>query len=138
MSSTVEDEVRAVEIATLAASCAADADAFVQHFHPRFTGFAAAGGLLVEGDAALDVSAMRAKAEAGLTDSLGFRHLDIRIYGDIAVDTGYMTGTVRGPGGVVIEGTWRYTGVWLKQDGQWKAIHAHFSPLTPPQGTRPG
>jgi ketosteroid isomerase-like protein len=41
---------------------------------------------------------------------------EIRHYGDVAVITGLSAGANVG-----------YTAVWVKQDGQWKVVHLHYS-----------
>lgn len=41
---------------------------------------------------------------------------EIRHYGDVAVITGLSAGA-----------NVRYTAVWVKQDGQWKVVHLHYS-----------
>jgi len=57
----------------------------------------------------------------------------VRVYGNTAVVTGYLTGTRTQLDGTVTQNRDRRTGVFVKQGGQWKEVHHHQSPLRGPQ-----
>jgi ketosteroid isomerase-like protein len=50
----------------------------------------------------------------------------VRVYGDFAVVTGLMWFDVVPDSGAVPA---RYTEVWARQKGRWRALHGHYSPL---------
>lgn len=68
---------------------------------------------------------------AGIKFDLQLRHEAIKIFGDSAVVTGYVVGSIINPAASTLTGTWRYTGVWFKTDQGWQYYHAHFSALAP-------
>src|ERR671918_451550 len=52
------------------------------------------------------------------------------VYGDSAVTTFFAATTITPPNGPVrTEGPWRSSIFWNKQDGAWKLVHSHQSPL---------
>ena len=59
------------------------------------------------------------------------RHIDVRVYGNAAVVSGYKTGSITWPSGNKTAGNIRFSEVWIKQGGQWKTVHGHASPLEP-------
>ncbi len=91
--------------------------------HSRFP----AEGLLVEGFTKKD---LKAAFDAGLKLEITARHLDVKIYGNTAIATGYIEGSITLPGGIFEQIRQRFTEVWIKQEGKWKRVHIHSSPLT--------
>jgi ketosteroid isomerase-like protein len=67
---------------------------------------------------------------SGFKFNFELRHLEVKVYGDAAVVTGYVMGTVTSPEGTTEQFTTRRTAVLIKQGGEWKEAHAHSSPLT--------
>ena len=53
--------------------------------------------------------------------------LNIHIYGDSAVITGYWVGRHRSPGEIADFGAFRFSSVWVKDAGQWHEAHRHSS-----------
>jgi len=53
----------------------------------------------------------------------------VRVYGDAAVTTGILTLKGQNPSGdfTILA---RYTGVWVKQEGQWRIVAAQFTNIT--------
>lgn len=50
----------------------------------------------------------------------------IRVYGDVAVVTGLVTfDTTTGTGSPLT----RFTEVWVKRSGSWRAVHGHYNPV---------
>ena len=66
-------------------------------------------------------------------DDLQLRHLNVKVYGNVAVVTGYVVGTETSPDGTTEEVANRRTAVLVKQGGQWKEAHIHISPLVAPE-----
>jgi ketosteroid isomerase-like protein len=117
--------IEAARLAT-AAYCAGDLDVFLPYIHPERTTFGPEGGRL----ALFDGAALRAAVEKGqISASLAWQDLQARVYGELAVSTGYLVGTWT-IGGKSQEGTWRETIVWRKETGTWRVIHLHVSPCT--------
>ncbi|MGH7600431.1 MAG: nuclear transport factor 2 family protein [bacterium] len=55
-------------------------------------------------------------------------HFAAQIYGNVAVATYYLVGSVK-IGEELSTGTWRVTEVWIRQGGEWKEVHHQESPL---------
>ncbi len=120
------DDVKAAVLAVDAAFKTGDVDAIAQYMHPEHSRFLP-GQLLLEG---FSKDGLKALFDSGLKVDLETRHLNVKIYGNTAVATGYNVGTVTLPDGAVNQPTNRFTEVWIKQEGKWKRVHLHSSPLT--------
>ena len=123
-------QVAAIQIdvtSTLAALVEGDVDTFVDFFHDDVRGFFVDRTAMVEGMSAL---AFRALLLTGLQTNLVASNLDVNRYGNTAVSTGYLTGTVRLPGGAIRTGTWKYSDTRVLEDGLWKIVQYHISPVT--------
>ena len=73
---------------------------------------------------------LRSALQAGFKLKFEIHNLEAAVYGDSAIATFLMGGTVTPPNGPPrIEGPWRSSYLWNKQDGAWKLVHAHQSPL---------
>lgn len=113
----------------LVAASTGDTENLNRHFLSENSVFGRDGGPRT----AFNASYLNAEFEAGLRYKLKWRHLDVKMYGDTAVSTGYAIGTVTHPDGAVKTGTWRTSLVWVKKDGVWKVAHDHTSELFPEQ-----
>jgi len=120
------DDVKAAVLAVDAAFNTGDVDAFAQYMHPEHSSFFP-GELLLEG---FSKDRLKALFDSGLKFDLETRHLNVKIYGNTAVATGYNVGTITLPDGTINQLTNRFTEVWIKQQGKWKRVHIHASPLT--------
>jgi uncharacterized protein (TIGR02246 family) len=91
----------------------------------------AGGGLLMEFEFTTDQLAemIRAQFDGGRKDNLLAHHVDVRIYGDAALLTGYISGTFVPEDGTTIEGAHSFTSVWVKVGNEWKLTHFHQTPL---------
>jgi ketosteroid isomerase-like protein len=106
-----------------------DVDSIHKHYLSEVTRFHDSGKL--------DVGWSEQRAEAFsdyVNDGFGFalercHVVDARVYGDMGITAGYMYGHMIYPGGTVIEGPWRFTYLWARQDGEWKEAHHHVSLL---------
>ena len=113
---------------------AADAEAYTQLYAARNTIFAAGGGLLgrttsLEGRK----ESFERRIRGGLRNNYRQpRHSEVEVYsGMFAVETSYTTGSSTSPKGTILPHRNRATRIWMKQDGQWKIVHQHYSPMQP-------
>ena len=124
------DDVKATLLAVAAALNAGDAEAYTKHLLPEVTGFFASDGLLTE---PWRGELLQSKFDAGLKIDIQLRHLQVKIYDNTAVVTGYQTGVIIFPDGTSLKGPRRISTVWIKQAGQWKLAHIHISFITVPR-----
>jgi len=129
------DDVKAAMQRYFAAINAGDASAVMQYRSPESSSFNRPGGFLERPTSSLEEqkNALAAQARAGVKRNYQITHMEVRVYGNTAVVTGYLTGTRTQPDGTVGQMRDRRTGVFVKQGGQWKEVHRHQSPLRPPQ-----
>ncbi len=113
---------------------AADAEAYTQLYAARNTIFSAGGGLLgrttsLEGRK----ESFERRIRGGLRNNYNQpRHSEVEVYsGMFAVETSYTTGSSTSPKGTIMPHRNRATRIWMKQDGQWKIVHQHYSPMQP-------
>ena len=104
-----------------------DIDAAQKYFSDEFERFEADGSLL----SPLDFGSAKAAFAAGLKFNVQSAHSNVTVYGDAAILTEYHMRQMTPPGGTLVTMTLRATIVFVKQNGQWKAAHAHASHLTP-------
>ena len=125
------DDVKAAMQRHYAALNSGDVNALVQHFVAGYTRFGFAGGLLERFDSLEERRKDRqASRDAGLKFNIQDRHIDVSVYGNsTAVVTSYRVGTVTLANGNTVRLNNRITTVLVKQGGQWKIAHVHFSPL---------
>jgi len=123
------DDVKAAMLAVIAALNAGDAEAFTKHVLPEVTGFFAGGGLLTDH---WQGKQLKAKFDAGLKLDILLKHLQVKVYDNSAVVTGYETGAITFPDGTTLKGPRRISVVWIKQEGKWKQAHVHISFITVP------
>jgi len=89
-------------------------------------GFQGEGGLLRD---IVDLEELRNAFKSGTRLRFEMRDLEVAVYGDAALTTGFFGGTVSRPNGTSrADGPWRASFVWNKQDGVWKLVHTHLSP----------
>ncbi len=73
--------------------------------------------------------------DQGSKYNLRLTDVEVSVFGDSAVLSGYVVGSILRPNGNTIQRTDRYSAMLVKQGGQWKTVHAHASALRipPPQ-----
>lgn len=54
---------------------------------------------------------------------------NIQVYGNCAIHTGYMSGSVVLPPNEEFEGTWRMNTTWIKENERWLIVNHHISKL---------
>lgn len=132
-------DVREAHANRVAAWYRRDVEGILQYTHPEFSSFNREGEILEEGwfgkngwpivknnlQAYFD-----AEADAGIKTRFQYRHQNYKIYGNTAVATYYKKTTVSKPDGSTKESRWwRLSAVWVLEDGKWRAVHGHYSPL---------
>ncbi|MFN2491392.1 MAG: serine hydrolase [Pyrinomonadaceae bacterium] len=92
--------------------------------HTRFQG---EGGFLTP---FIDATELRGAFKAGFKVNFEVQNLETAVYGDTALATFIMNGTVTPLNGTPrTEGPWRSSFFLSKQDGAWKLVHSHQSAL---------
>jgi dienelactone hydrolase/ketosteroid isomerase-like protein len=126
--------VRATIQKVFTAYRAGKVDTVSKYFLPDVSGFGLDGGLLGKG---LSIQGFKTAYAAGYRSNLQVNHLDVTLYDNTALATGYLAGTISFPPveavqGVTLEGPWRASFVLRKRGVTWKIVHAHYSPMTSP------
>ena len=121
-------DIEATAEAAVAAYNAGDADAIATYWLPEATMFS--GGLTPLGEA-FNKEQVKPQLEAGLKYDFQWRDFEVTVYGQAAVSTATLEGTITWPNGTISHGPWRVSDTWVKQKGQWKIAHAHLSKLLP-------
>ncbi|MCH7802613.1 MAG: nuclear transport factor 2 family protein [Acidobacteria bacterium] len=115
---------------------AADAKAYAQLYAAGNTIFTAGGGLLGRTTSLEErEKGFERRIRGGLRNNYNQpRHSEVEVYGGMfAVETSYTTGSSTSPKGTIMPHRNRATRIWIKQGGQWKIVHQHYSPMQPLQ-----
>lgn len=124
---TAETEVKAAAMDLIAGFNSGNVDQIQQRLAPQQNRFQGDGGFLIS---FIDPTELRGAFQAGFKVKMEVNNLEAAVYGDSAVTTFFMATTITPPnGGVRTEGPWRSSIFWNKQDGAWKLVHSHQSPL---------
>lgn len=123
------EEIRQAQNAHLKAWNDGDMETYLAYTSQDLVGFDLHGDLA---DHARPYQSLRDLYEAGYHPHVKYRDRNLRKYGDTAVTTAYMVGTIDEPDGSRDEGVFRYSEVRVKEDGVWKLIQYHLSPLRMP------
>jgi CubicO group peptidase (beta-lactamase class C family) len=76
----------------------------------------------------VDTAELRDQFRSGLKVNFQAHNLEAAVYGNTALTTFIMTGTVTPPGATArSDGPWRVSFVWNKEENGWKLVHAHHS-----------
>ena len=125
------DDVKAAVQGHFAALNAGDVNAYIQYYSSETSVFAG-GGLLGRVHSLEERrNDFQAQVDAGEKRNLQLQHMEVKVYGNAAVVTGYLMGTSTAADGTVTQSRQQRTEVLIKQGGQWKAVHNHRSPLFP-------
>lgn len=130
-----ENDVRAEMLRFLTALNTGDVDGFMQHYLPGNTSFVPEDPFLSRNDSLGDQrKSWKATVDSGQKLDLQLRHLEIDIYfNSTAVVNCYVVGTATSPDGAIRQVHWQRSAVMIKQEGQWKEVHHHRSPLRLPE-----
>ncbi len=125
------DDVKAALLGHFDAVNSGDVNAFVRYYPSESSSFAG-GGLLGKFSLEDRRKNFQAGVNAGQKRNLQLRHIEVKIYGNTAIATGYLVGTaVNPPNNDVLQLRMQRTAVLIKQGGQWKEVHHHRSALFP-------
>ena len=122
-----ESEVKAALMDIVSGFNSGNVDQIQRRLAPQQNRFFGQGGFLTR---FIDVAELKGGYEAGFKMKLEVNNLEAAVYGDSAITTFFAGTTITPPNGPQrSEGPWRSSFFWNKQDGVWKLIHAHQSPL---------
>ena len=121
------DDIRAAEMDFRAKESAGNVEGYFAYKAPTYTIFPPTSGMLAEGQ---DIERAKARLGDGAQRDMQIRNIDVQLYGNTAVSTYYLVSTTRPPGGEPQRRHLRMTGIWAKQEGEWKVVHRHESALS--------
>lgn len=122
-----EAEVKAAVMDIVDGYNSGNIDQIERRLAPQHNRFRGEGGFLTS---FIDAAAVRQAVQAGFKLKFEVHNLEAAVYGDSAIATFLMQGTVTPPNGSQrTEGPWRTSYIWNKQGGAWKLVHAHLSAL---------
>jgi ketosteroid isomerase-like protein len=121
---TIEEHYRAINGEEGEVRDASDVETITRHHLPDYTLFPWHGGMRREGGWRESAKRMGASVEFQSAANLRMTSFKTQIYGDVAVVTFYLVGTL-GEQPV----TNRVSSVWVKGDEGWREAHHHESPL---------
>ncbi len=127
------DDVKTAFLNLFTTLRAHDSQSMAQYYMPDYTDFGRGGGLLIR----TATPEEKAKARQAIFDTVNItlqpRNVEVQVYGNTAVVTAYLIGSITPPNNETIRVNDRRTGVWVKQGGTWKEVHMHQSPIRLPQ-----
>jgi len=123
---SVEETIKKLDNERIQAQIHADATALDRIYAADFIGVGPSGTVRTKPQVILDFTSGNLKFQSITTGQV-----QVRVYGDTAVETGLSTMVGQDKGKIVPRDT-RFTRVWVKQQGQWRLVANHYSS----QGTR--
>src|SRR2546423_13039 len=121
---SVEETIRKLDNERIQAQIHADATALDRIYAADFIGVGPSGRVRTKRQVILDFTSGDLKFQSITTDDV-----QVRVYGDTAVETGLSTMIGQDKGKTVPRNT-RFTRVWVKQQGQWRLVANHYSSQT--------
>ena len=115
--------IRQLDYERIQAQIKADAAALERIYATDFIGVGPSGAVRTKPQVISDFKSGELKFQSITTDEV-----QVRIYGNTAVETGRSTMTGQDKGKAV-PGENRFTRVWVKQQGHWRLVLNHYSPL---------
>ncbi|HEU4511363.1 MAG TPA: serine hydrolase [Pyrinomonadaceae bacterium] len=121
-----EAEVKAAVMDIIAGYNSSNVDQIERRLAPQLNRFPGEGGFLTS----FNLPELRQAFQSRLKINVDVKNLETAVYGDSAITTFFMTSTVTPANGPQrIDGPLRVSYFLNKQDGGWKLVHAHQSPL---------
>jgi len=120
---SVGETIRKLDSERIQAQIHADATALDRIYAPDFIGVGPSGTVRTKPQVISDFKSGELKFQAITTDEV-----QVRIYGNTAVETGRSTMNGQDKGKAVPRDN-RFTRVWVKQQGHWRLVLNHYSPL---------
>jgi len=127
------DDVKAAFLSHFATLRAHDSQSMAQNYMPDYTEFSGGGGLLIRTATPEEMGKARQAVFDNVNITLQPRNVEVKVYGNTAVVTAYLVGSITPANGETIRVSDRRTGVWVKQGGTWKEAHMHQSRIRLPQ-----
>ena len=121
---SVEEVIRKLDNERIQAQIHADATALDRIYAADFIGVGPSGRVRTKPQVILDFTSGDLKFQSITTDDV-----QVRVYGDTAVETGLSTMIGQDKGKTVPRDT-RFTRVWVKQQGHWRLVANHYSSQT--------
>lgn len=121
---SVEETIRKLDNERIQAQIHADVAALDRIYAADFMGVGPSGTVRTKPQVILDFTSGDLKFQSITTDDV-----QVRIYGDTAVETGLSTMIGQDKGKTVPRDT-RFTRVWVKQQGHWRLVANHYSSQT--------
>jgi len=119
---SVEETIRKLDNERIQAQIHADVTALDRIYAADFIGVGPSGIVRSKPQVILDFTSGDLKFQSITTDDV-----QVRVYGDTAVETGFSTMIGQDKGKTVPRDT-RFTRVWVKQQGHWRLVANHYSP----------
>ena len=124
------EDIKALEQGHYAARNNGDVETWSSYHTAERDSFGPGGGLLSQPTSLEDErKSLEAQLAAGVQYNHQLRHIQVRVYGNVAVSTSYVVGSSTSPEGTTSRVNMRRTTVLIKEDGQWKEVHNHLSPV---------
>ena len=120
---TVDQVIRDVDHERIQAQIGADTAALDRIYADDFIGIGPSGTVRTKAQVIADFTSGDLKFQSITTDDV-----QVRIYQDTAVETGRSTMIGQDKRKVVPRDN-RFTRVWIKQQGRWRLVSNHYSPL---------
>ena len=120
-------EVKAAVMDIVAGFNSGNVDQIQRRLASQQNRFQGNGGFLTS---FIDATELRGAFQAGFKVKMEVNNLEAAVYGDSAITTFFTATTITPTNGPArTEGPWRSSIFWNKQDGAWKLVHSHQSPL---------
>src|ERR1044071_211373 len=120
----VEEAIKKLDNERIQAQIHADATSLDRIYAADFIGVGPSGTLRTKPQVISDFTSGDLKFQSITTDDV-----QVRVYGNTAVETGRSTMTGQDKGKTVPRDT-RFTRVWVKQQGRWRLVANHYSSQT--------
>ena len=120
----MDQVIRQVDYERIQAQIGADAAALDRIYANDFIGIGPSGTVRTKAQVIADFTSGDLKFQSITTDDV-----QVRVYGDTAVETGLSTMIGQDRGKTVPRDT-RFTRVWVKQQGHWRLVANHYSSQT--------
>ena len=119
----VEEVIKQLDHERIQAQIGSDAAALERIYAPDFIGVGPSGTVRTKPQVISDFTSGKLKFKTITTDEVL-----VRIYGNTALETGLSTMNGQDRGKAVPRDN-RFTRVWVKQQGHWRLVLNHYSPL---------
>ncbi|MEW6206901.1 MAG: serine hydrolase [Acidobacteriota bacterium] len=125
---SAEAEVKAAMMNLMAGFSAGNVEQVERYISPQHNSFRRNGALATT---FTDPVELRGLFQRGFKVNPEIRNLESAVYGNTALTTCILSVVITPPNqSPSTEGPWRASYLWNKQNGTWKLVHSHESPLT--------